>query len=186
MPMVFSLEFIKERIISETEIFLKAHKASNLKFPFVVGPFVLKSKSNSPQIKSNLSEFGFTQLQGRRYGPHQIISKRILASRQGHYEHEHVKGFDELKNIETCVEMEVTIQQDQTKQIEPSPQTSPIHKPSPKLVIKYPKMSVYNKRSSSEALDTSSQQDTLKRMKITSSSQVVDLEEEELKGKTFM
>jgi FtsZ-binding cell division protein ZapB len=47
-------------------------------------------------------------------------------------------------------------------------------------------MSIYNKRSSSEALDTSSQQDTLKRMKITSSSQVVDLEEEEIKGKTCM
>jgi hypothetical protein len=47
-------------------------------------------------------------------------------------------------------------------------------------------MSIYNKRNSLEALGTSSQQDTLKRMKITSSSQVVDLEEEELIRKTCM
>jgi hypothetical protein len=63
-PRVFSLEFIRQRIISETEHFLKAHKASNLKFPFVVGPFVVKNKSCLPQIQSKLNEFGFTQLQG--------------------------------------------------------------------------------------------------------------------------
>jgi hypothetical protein len=186
MPRVFALEFIRQRIISETEHFLKAHKASNLKFPFVVGPFVVKSKSCLPQIESKLSKFGFTQLQGRRYDPHQIISKRRLASRQGPYEHEHVEGFDKLTNLETCADMEIIIQQDQTKQTEPTPQPSPASKPSPKLVIKAPKMSVYNKRSSSEALDTSVQQDTIKRMKITSSSQLIDLEDEEPKGKTCM
>jgi hypothetical protein len=85
-PRIFSLEFIRQRIISETEHFLKEHKASNLKFPFIVGPFVVKNKSCLPQIQSKLSEFGFTQLQGRKYDPHQIISKRRLASRQGPYE----------------------------------------------------------------------------------------------------
>ena len=49
-PRIFALEFIRQRIISETEHFLKAHKASNLKFSFVVGPFVVKSKSCLPQI----------------------------------------------------------------------------------------------------------------------------------------
>jgi hypothetical protein len=44
-PRIFSLEFIRQRIISEVEHFLKAHKASNLKFPFIVGPFVVKNKS---------------------------------------------------------------------------------------------------------------------------------------------
>jgi hypothetical protein len=47
-------------------------------------------------------------------------------------------------------------------------------------------MSVYNKRSSSEALGASSQQHILKKMKITPSSQIVDLEEEEPKEKTSM
>jgi hypothetical protein len=33
---LFSLEFIRQRIISEIEHFLKLHKASNLKFPFII------------------------------------------------------------------------------------------------------------------------------------------------------
>jgi hypothetical protein len=36
-PIVFSLHFIKQRIISETDHFLQMHKASNLKFPFMIG-----------------------------------------------------------------------------------------------------------------------------------------------------
>jgi len=47
-PRIFSLEFIRQRIISETEHFLKAHKASNLKFPFMVGPFVVNNRSYLP------------------------------------------------------------------------------------------------------------------------------------------
>jgi hypothetical protein len=125
-------------------------------------------------------------LQGRKYDPHQIISKRRLASKQGPYEHEHVEGFDKLANLETCVDMEVTLQHDHTKQTERSPQQSPVEKPSPRLVFKAPKMSVYNKRSSSEALGADSRQDTSKKMKITPPSQVVDLEEEDPKGKTCM
>jgi hypothetical protein len=61
-PRIFSLEFIGQRIISEIEHFLKVHKASNLKFPFMVGPFVVKNKSCLPQIQHKLSEFRFTQL----------------------------------------------------------------------------------------------------------------------------
>jgi hypothetical protein len=111
-PRIFSLEFIRQRIISETEHFLKAHKASNLKFPFMVGPFVVKNKSCLPQIQAKFNEFGFTQLQGRKYDPHQIISKRRLMSKLGPYEHEHVEGFDKLANLETCTDMEVTLQHD--------------------------------------------------------------------------
>jgi hypothetical protein len=185
-PRIFASEFIRQRIISEIECFLKSHKASNLKFPFMVGPFVVNNKSYLPQIQSNLSECGFTQLQWRRYDMHQIISKRILVIRQGPYEHEHVEGFDELANLENCAKMEVTMQQYQTKQTEPASQQSPAQKPSPRLIIKTPKMSVYNKRNSSEALGASSQQNILKKMQITSSSQVVEPEEEELKGKTCM
>ena len=78
-------------------------------------------------------------------------------SRQGPYEPEHVEGFDKLANLETCADMEVTLQHDQKKQTESSHQQNPTHKPSPRLVVKGPKMSVYDKRSSSEALGTSSQ-----------------------------
>jgi hypothetical protein len=114
-PRIFSLEFIRQRVISETEHLLKAHKDSNMKFVFIVGPFVVKRKSFLPQIQSKLNEFGFTQLQGRRYDPHRFISKRILARRQGPYEHENIEGLDKLANLDTCIEMEFTIQHDQTK-----------------------------------------------------------------------
>jgi hypothetical protein len=116
------------------------------------------------------------QLQGRKYHLHQIISKRRFARRQGPYEHEHVKGFDKLANLETCVDMEVTLQHDITKQTKPTSQQRKTHKPFPILIVKAPKFSIYNKRRSSEALGTSSHQDILKKMKITSSFQIVNLE----------
>jgi hypothetical protein len=75
------------------------HKASNLKFPFIIRPFVVKTRSCLPQILAKLKEFGFAQLQGRKYDPHQIISKIILMRKHGPYEHEYVEGFDKLANL---------------------------------------------------------------------------------------
>jgi hypothetical protein len=49
-PRVFALEFIRQRIISEIDNFLKMHKASNLKFPFIMGPFVVNTRSCLPHI----------------------------------------------------------------------------------------------------------------------------------------
>jgi hypothetical protein len=49
-PILFYLDFIRQRIISETEHFLKMHKESNLKFPFIIGPFVVKTRSCLPHI----------------------------------------------------------------------------------------------------------------------------------------
>jgi hypothetical protein len=54
------------------------------------------------------------------------------------------------------------------------------------LILQVPKVSVYTKRSSSEALGTSSQQTAPKKIKITQSPQIVDLEEEEPKEKVSM
>jgi hypothetical protein len=54
------------------------------------------------------------------------------------------------------------------------------------MIIKAPKMSVYRKRRSSEALGTSGQQNVPKKMKITQSPQIVDLEGEEPKEKMSM
>jgi hypothetical protein len=66
------------------------------------------------------------------------------------------------------------------------PQQNPTQKGSPRLVVKAPKMSLYNKRSSSEALGANSKKDILNKRKIKPSSQVVDLEEEEPKRKMRM
>jgi hypothetical protein len=185
-PRVFSLEFIRQRIISETEHFLKLHKASNLKFPFIIGPFIVKTRSCLSQIQAKLKEFGFAQLQGRRYDPHQIISKRRLINKQAPYEHEHVEGFDKLENLDVCVDMEAILQPTQTQQVEATLQQTQIQQTPQKMIVKVPKISVYNKRSSSEALGTSSQQTAPKKMKITQSPQIVDLEEEEPKEQVNM
>jgi hypothetical protein len=63
--------------------------------------------------------------------------------------------------------MEAILQQIQTQQ---DPQ---------KLIMKVPKISVYNKRISSEAMGINDQQTTPKKMKVTQLAQIVDLEEEE-------
>ena len=73
--------------------------------------------------------------------------------------------------------MEVTLQPDQTQQIESAPQQIQTHKTSQRLIIKASKMSVYNKRSSLEALGTNGQKNVLKKVKITQSPQIVNLEE---------
>jgi hypothetical protein len=143
------------------------HKASNLKFPFIIGPFIVKSRSCLSQVQEKLKEFGFAQLQGRRYDPDQIISNRRLMNKHAPYEHEQVEGFDKLSNLEVCVDMEETLQQIQTQQ---APH---------KMIIKVSKISVYNKRSSLEAMGISDQQTSPKKMKVTQPTQIVDLEEEE-------
>jgi hypothetical protein len=90
------------------------HKASNLKFPFIIGPFIFKSRSCLSQVQAKLKDFGFSRLQGRTYDPHQIISKKRLMNKQSPYEHEQVEGFDKLENLEVCVDMETILQPIQT------------------------------------------------------------------------
>jgi len=160
-PRVFSLEFIRKIIIYETNHFLKLHKASNLKFPFLIGPFIVKSISCLSHIQEKIKEFGFAHLQGRIYDPHQIISKRRLMNKHAPYENEHVECFDKLENLEVCANMEailqttqtqqveMTLQQSQTQQVEATLQRTQTQQAPQKLIVKVPKMSVYRKRSSS-------------------------------------
>jgi len=96
------------------------HKVSNLKFTFIIGPFVVNTRAFLPQIQAKLKEFLFAKLQGRRYDPHHVISKRILMSKHGPYEHQYVESFDKLANLETCADMEAILHPDQTQQVEPT------------------------------------------------------------------
>jgi hypothetical protein len=61
-PKVFSLEFNRHRIISEIEHFLKLHKGSNIKFTFIIGPFIVKTISCLSQVQEKLKYFVFSQL----------------------------------------------------------------------------------------------------------------------------
>jgi hypothetical protein len=94
------------------------------------------------------------------------------------YEHEHVEGFDKLENIEVCVDMEEILQPTQTQQMEATLQQTQTQKNPQKIIVKVPKVSLYSKRSSSEAMDLSDWETSPKKMKITQSPQIVDLEEE--------
>ena len=67
------------------------------------------------------------------------------------YEHDHVEGFDKLENIEVCADMEAISQPTQKKQVEETLQQIQTQQAPQKIIVKVPKMSVYNKRSNSEA-----------------------------------
>ena len=44
-PRIFALELIIQKLMVENEHFISFRKASKIKFPWVVGPFIIKSKS---------------------------------------------------------------------------------------------------------------------------------------------
>jgi hypothetical protein len=100
-------------------------------------------------------------------------------NKQAPYEHDHVEVFDNMENLEVFADMEAILQPTQTQQVGETLQQSKTQQAPQKLIVKVPKMFFYNKRSSSEAIGTSEQQTAPKKMKITQSPQIVDLEEEE-------
>ena len=53
-PRVFSLEFIRHNLIVENENFVSFKKASKVKFPWVVGPFIIKNKVALPVVEGLL------------------------------------------------------------------------------------------------------------------------------------
>jgi hypothetical protein len=73
------------------------------------------------------------------------------------YEHEHVEGFEKLENLDVCADMEEILQPTQTQQVEATLQHTQIQHTPQKLIVKVPKVSVYSKISSSEALGTKRQ-----------------------------
>ena len=58
-PRVFALELIRPKLIVEHEHFISFKKASEIKFPWLVGPFIIKSKAAFPLVESLLKEMGF-------------------------------------------------------------------------------------------------------------------------------
>ena len=49
-PMIFALELIRQKLIIENEHFINFRKASEIKFPWVVGPFIIKRKVALPVV----------------------------------------------------------------------------------------------------------------------------------------
>ena len=75
-PRVFSLEFIRHNLIVENENFVSFKKASKVKFPWVVGPFIIKNKFALPVVESMLHGMNFKKYFAVNYEPHHVISQR--------------------------------------------------------------------------------------------------------------
>jgi len=52
------------------------NKETNIKFPFNIGPFVVKNNSFLPTVEEMFKVLSFPKAEKIRYDPHQIISKR--------------------------------------------------------------------------------------------------------------
>ena len=54
-PRVFLMEFIRQKLILETKHFLNFKNSTEIKYPWVVGPFTIKNKAALPINQKNLS-----------------------------------------------------------------------------------------------------------------------------------
>ena len=95
---VFSLELIRQRLIVENDNFLNFKKTLEIKFPWIVGPLVIKNKVALPIIESMLIEMGFLVEASINYDPHHVISNRRQANKNKPFEHYEVVGIYEQAN----------------------------------------------------------------------------------------
>ena len=56
---VFALELVRQELIVENEHFIHFKKASKIKFPWVIGRFIIKSKVALPVVESLLQKMDF-------------------------------------------------------------------------------------------------------------------------------
>ena len=95
---VFALELIGQRLIVEDEHSLSFKNTSKIKFPWIVGPFGIKSKSTLPIIEIMLREMGFLVEFVVNYGHHNVISNRRQANKNKPFEHSEVARLSEAPN----------------------------------------------------------------------------------------
>ena len=58
-PGIFSLKFIRKNLIVENEHFINFKKSSEIKFPWVISPFIIKSRVYFPMVEYLLKEMEF-------------------------------------------------------------------------------------------------------------------------------
>ena len=94
-PRIFSLELVRQKIIVENEHVIRFRKASELKFPWVIGPFIIKRKVALPVIENLLKDMVFPTSTAINYDPHHIITIRKQVNKNNPFEHEEVEGLAE-------------------------------------------------------------------------------------------
>ena len=70
---LFALEFLRQRLISENDNFIKHKKASSLKFVFTLEPFVVKTIFAANITDQILSSMSFETDKALRYDPKGVM-----------------------------------------------------------------------------------------------------------------
>ena len=92
---VFSLEFIRHKLIVDNEHLISFKKASEIKFPWVVGTFIIKNKYGLPIVETMLQNMNFKKAIAANYDPHHVISLRRQLNKNKAFEHQEVEGLAE-------------------------------------------------------------------------------------------
>ena len=95
---VFALEQMNQKLIVEDEHFLSFKKTLEIKFPWTVGPFLIKRKLALSVIDSMLKEMRFSVEAAINYYPHHVISNRRQANKNKPFEHSEEEGLFEATN----------------------------------------------------------------------------------------
>ena len=78
-------------------------KGCNIKFHYVIGPFVIKSSQALPVIENILESMRFQEETKVNYDPKGIIEKRRLDSKSPTFRHQEVPGLLEIANSESVI-----------------------------------------------------------------------------------
>ena len=95
---VFPLELIRQKLIVENEHFISFRKASEIKVPWVVGPFIIKNKVALPVVEILLKGMGFKTNFVVEYDPLHVIPTRRHVNKNTPFEHQEVEGLGEKTN----------------------------------------------------------------------------------------
>ena len=97
-PRVFSLDLVRQKLIVENEHFISFKKSLEIKFPWVIGPFIIKNKVALPVVESLLKGMDSKASFRVNYDPEHVISIRIQVNKNKPFEHQEVEGLAEKTN----------------------------------------------------------------------------------------
>ena len=97
---LFALEFLRKRLISENDNFIKHKKASSLKFVFTLEPFVVKTILATNIIDQILRSMGFETNKALRYDPKKVMHQRRIDANFKGYDAEQDEVLAALANTD--------------------------------------------------------------------------------------
>jgi hypothetical protein len=113
---LLALEFMRQRLYSEKESFLKVKKGFNIKIHYVIGPFVIKSIQALPIIENILERMRFQEASKINYDPKGIIARKRLDNKCPTFRHQEVPGLLEISNSESVIHDQFEMHHDDSLQ----------------------------------------------------------------------